>query len=292
MAVGYQSDVGQIKRVVIKHAKDAFISDENVERQWRALHYRGKPDLNEAIRESDRLVALLEEFRIEIHFLPADETVTLDSLYARDASIPSEKGMILCNMGKPARRNEPAAQKRMFRSVGIPICGAVTGEGHVESGDAVWIDSRTLAVGRGYRTNDEGIRQLGGLLGNCIDELIVVPLPHWRGPDDVFHLMSVISPIDRDLALVYSPLLPVPFREALVSRGIRLIEVPDAEFETMGCNVLAAAPRKCIMLTGNPQTKAQLEDAGAEVSVFEGKEICFMGAGGPTCLTRPILREV
>ena len=190
------------------------------------------------------------------------------------------------------RQTEPGAQEAFFQSLGIPVHGAVTGEGRVEGGDVIWIDQRTLAVGRGYRTNDEGIRQLGELLGECIDELIVVPLPHWRGPGDVFHLMSMISPIDHDLALVYSSLLPVPFREALLSRGIELVEVPDAEYGSMACNVLAVAPRKCIMLAGNPVTKARLEDAGAEVSVFEGEEICFKGAGGPTCLTRPILRDV
>lgn len=292
MAVGYQSDVGTIKRLVIKHVRDAFVNDQTVERQWRRLNYRGRPDLVEAVREYDRFVSFLEGFGIELHVLPADEKVGLDSLYVRDASIACEKGMILCNMGKSARSTEPDAQARVFRSLGIPICGRVVGEGCVEGGDVVWLDQRTLAVGRGYRTNDEGIRQLKELLGDCVDELIVVPLPHWRGPDDVFHLMSTISPIDHDLALVYSPLMPVPFRETLLSRGIKLVEVPDAEFETMGCNVLTVAPRKCIMLAGNPRTRTRLEDAGAEVSVFEGKEICFKGAGGPTCLTRPVLREV
>ena len=156
----------------------------------------------------------------------------------------------------------------------------------------IWIGERTIAVGRGYRTNDEGIRQLRELLTDCIDELIVVPLPHWRGPNDVFHLMSIISPIDHDLALIYSPLMPVPFRETLLSRGVELVEVPDSELDTMGGNVLAVAARKCIMLAGNPQTRARLEQAGAEVHEFEGNEICRKGRGGPTCLTRPILRTV
>ena len=128
-------------------------------------------------------------------------------------------------------------------------------------------------------------------MGDCINEMIIVPLPHWRGPNDVFHLMSFLSPIDTDLALVYSPLMPVPFREALLSRSIELIEVPDSEFETLGCNVLAVAPRRCIMLEGNPQTRARLEKAGVEVFEFQGKEISIKGGGGPTCLTRPILRR-
>jgi N-dimethylarginine dimethylaminohydrolase len=173
----------------------------------------------------------------------------------------------------------------------IPIIGAISGDGQVEGGDVVWIDRRTLAVGRGYRTNDEGIRQLRTLLGGCIDELIVVPLPHWRGPGDVFHLMSIISPIDHNLALVYSPLLAVPFRETLLERGYELVEVPDSEFESMGCNVLALALRKCIVLAGNPQTKSRLEQAGVEICEYEGLEISLKGGGGPTCLTRPIVRS-
>lgn len=292
MTIGYQSDVAQIKQVVIKHAKDAFISDEAIDRQWRELHYVERPDLSRAVAEYDRFVELLTGFDIDIRFLPRNESTGLDSLYPRDASIPCNKGMILCNMGKPARRNEPGAQESAFRAMSIPIHGAITGQGRVEGGDVAWIDEHTLAVGRGYRTNDEGIRQLRELLNGCIVELIVVPLPHWHGPTDVFHLMSILSPIDRDLALVYSPLMPVPFREALLSRGIELVEVPESEFETMACNVLTVAPRKCVMLAGNGQTRARLEEVGVEVHEFEGRQISATGAGGPTCLTRPILREM
>jgi N-dimethylarginine dimethylaminohydrolase len=290
MVIGCQSDVGRIKRLLLKHVKDAFVSEEAIDRQWRALGYGGRPDLTGAVAEYDRLVALLESFGIELHFLPED-ACGLDSLYVRDASIVCDRGVILCNMGKDGRRDEPAAQEGAFRKLGIPVHGAITGEGRLEGGDVVWLDERTLVVGRGYRTNDEGIRQLRVLLDGCIDELIVVALPHWRGPADVFHLMSILSPIDRDLALVYSPLMPVPFREALLTRGIELVEVPEREFETMGCNVLAVAPRTCVMLAGNPQTRSRLVAAGADVHTFEGKEICAKGAGGPTCLTRPILRE-
>lgn len=292
MMIGCQSDVAPIQQMVIKHAKDAFISDEAIDRQWRELNYSRRPDLSEALAEYDRFVELLTGFDIDVHFLPSDESTGLDSLYPRDASIPCNKGMILCNMGKPARRSEPAAQESAFRAMGIPIHGAITGQGRVEGGDVAWIDEGTLVVGRGYRTNDEGIRQLGQLLGDCIAELIVVPLPHWHGPTDVFHLMSILSPIDRDLALVYSPLMPVPFREALLSRGIELVEVPESEFETMACNVLTVAPRKCVMLAGNGRTRTRLEEVGVEVHEFEGYEISAKGAGGPTCLTRPILREM
>ncbi len=286
----FQSEIGAIKQLLLKHARDAFVSDDAIARQWRQLNYTSPPDFSRAVDEYDRFVEILKSFDIEIHFLPQTDTVGLDSIYVRDAAILCDKGAILCSMGKAARRSEPAALEPAFRSLGIPIHGAITGEGRLEGGDVVWLGERTLAVGRGYRSNDEGIRQLRELLGDCIDELIVVPLPHWRGPGDVFHLMSIISPIDLDLALVYSPLMPVQFRETLLARGFELIEVPDSEFETIGCNVLTVAPRKCVMLAGNPQTRSLLEAAGVEVVDYEGKEISVKGAGGPTCLTRPLGR--
>ena len=193
-------------------------------------------------------------------------------------------------MGKRLRREEPAAQKAELRRLGIPIVGEIIEPGSLEGGDVVWLDDRTIAVGRGYRTNEEGILQLRALLADSIDELIVVPLPHWRGAGDVLHLMSLISPVDRDLAVVYSPLLPVPFRETLIESGYRLVEVPDEEFDTMGTNVLALGPRECVMIGGNPQTRAALEAAGARVTEYAGHEISVKGAGGPTCLTRPLIR--
>lgn len=149
-----------------------------------------------------------------------------------------------------------------------------------------------FSIAEGYRTNAEGIEQLRNLMGDCIDELLVVPSPHWKGPGDVFHLMSTLSPIDDDLCLVYSPLITVPFRNRLLDMGKTLIEVPEHEFDTMGCNVLAVGPRQCIMLEGNPVTRQRLENAGAEVHVYVGEEISLKGCGGPTCLTRPVLREV
>ena len=227
MTLGYQSDVGAIKSLMIKHPRDAFVNDEHIASQWERLNYRAPPDFARAVDEYDRFVALLRGLGIDPHFLPADAEVGLDSLYTRDASIVCDRGVILCSMGKPERRNEPKAQEAVSRAMGVPVCGAITGDGRLEGGDFVWLDGRTAAIGWGYRSNDEGIRQLRKLLGDCVDELIVVPLPHWHGPNDVFHLMSIISPIDHDLALVYSPLLPVPFREALFDRGIKLIEVPS-----------------------------------------------------------------
>lgn len=279
-----------IKSMVLKHPRDAFVGGENIDRQWRDLNYSGRPDFEGALEEYDRFAGLLEGFDIELHFLQQDETAGLDSLYARDAAVICEKGVILCNMGKPRRNPEPGLQGALYRKIGIPIHGRITGSGRLEGGDVVWIDDHTLAVGRGYRTNEEGIRQLRELLKGLIRELIVVHLPHWHGPDDVFHLMSIFSPLDHGLALVFSPLMPVALREALLKRNMELVEVPEQEFETMGCNVLAVAPRKCIALEGNPSTRNRLEKAGVEVHEIRGNEICTKGAGGPTCLTRPLLR--
>ncbi len=153
----------------------------------------------------------------------------------------------------------------------------------------MWFDDRTVAVGRGLRTNDEGIRQFRTLVGTDVD-VLVVPLPYYHGPDDVFHLMSIVSPIDRDLAVVYSPLMPVPFREWLQARGIDFVEVPDEEFASMGANVLAIGARRCVMVAGNPRTRSRLEQAGAEALEYDGREISLKGGGGPTCLTRPFAR--
>ncbi len=289
--VGGQSEVGKLRRVAVKHARDAFGDAAAVERQWRDLRYLARPDVTAATPEYERFLALLDAAGVETLHLPFDDTVGLDSLYPRDASIVCNRGVILCNMGKPQRRTEPAVQEAAFRAAGIPIRGRITGDGTVEGGDVCWIDERTLAVGRGYRTNEAGIRQLRDLVRDCVDEVIVVPLPHWHGPEDVFHLMSIVSPIDRDLFLVYAPLLPVPFREALTSRRIALVEVPDAEFDTLGCNVLAVAPRDVLMIAGNPETRARLERTGVTVREFAGREICLKGGGGPTCLTRPLMRD-
>ena len=289
--IGGQSDVGKLRRVAVKHARDAFGDAVAVDRQWRNLRYLARPDVTAAWAEYEHFLALLEAAGIDTLRLPPDDTVGLDSLYARDVSIVCDRGVILCNMGKPQRRTEPAAQEAAFRAAGIPIWGRITGDGTVEGGDVCWIDERTLAVGRGYRTNDAGIRQLRELVRGCVDEVVVVPLPHWRGPEDVFHLMSIVSPVDRDLFLVYAPLMPVPFREALMSRGIELVEVAEPEFETLGCNVLALAPREVLMVTGNRETRARLERAGVTVREFAGREICLKGGGGPTCLTRPLTRD-
>jgi N-dimethylarginine dimethylaminohydrolase len=286
------SEVGTLRSVIVKHARDAFVGMSAITSEWRALNFTAPPDFARAVAEYDRFLDLIRRPATDVRMLPCTDEVGIDSIYVRDASVVCDRGVILCRMGKAARETEPAAQDVALRALGHPVLGSIQPPGRLEGGDVVWLDRRTAAVGRGYRTNDAGIRQLRTLLGDAIDDLIVVPLPHWRGPGDVFHLMSIISPVDSHLAVVYSPLLPVPFRERLLDRGFELVEVPDEEFETMAANVLALAPRECVMLAGNPRTRALLERAGARVFEYEGREISLKGGGGPTCLTRPLAREV
>lgn len=284
------NEYGHLESVSVKHVRDAFVDERTIATQWRALNYTAPPDLARAIDEHDRFIDLLTTAGAAVELLPRDPETTLDSIYVRDASIVSPAGLILCAMGKEARRTEPEAQRRALDAIEMPIAGRIEAPGRLEGGDLIWLDARTLAVGRGYRTNADGVRQLRARIGSDV-EVIEVPLPHWRGPDDVMHLMSLISPVARDLAVVYSRLLPVTFRECLLERGLKLVEVPDEEFDTMATNVLALAPRRCLMLSGNPLTRRALERAGCEVLEYEGTEISVKGAGGPTCLTRPLRRQ-
>ncbi len=286
-----QSEVGNITRLVVKHARDAFQSEKVIAAEWQALNFTAAPEFTRAIGQYEAFLALLRGNDCEITFLPPAGGAGMDSIYVRDAAVVCDRGVILCRMGKALRAGEPAAQETAFRALGLTILGSIQPPGKLEGGDVAWLDQRTLAVGRGYRTNDSGIEQLRDFLGDNIDELITVPLPHWRGAGDVFHLMSILSPVDHDLAVVYSPLMPVPFREQLLARGLALVEVPAEEFESMGANVLALGPRRCLMVAGNPLTRAGLEASGATVHDYEGSEISCKGGGGPTCLTRPLQRQ-
>jgi N-dimethylarginine dimethylaminohydrolase len=281
---------GRLARVLVKHARDAFVSEALIASQWKRLNFSAPPDLSRALGEYERFLEIIASIGADIVCLPRDGSVTLDSIYTRDASIVSTKGVILASMGKLSRANEPHVQGEELRRHGYTIAGAIASPGRFEGGDFIWLDDKTVVVGQGARTNPEGIGQLTALLTGSFDELIVVPLPDCPGRHDVMHLMSLISPVDRDLAVVYSRLLPDTFRQTLLNRGYRLVDVPDEEYETMGTNVLALSPRECVMLDGNPKTRASLEKAGATVHVYEGKEISLKGGGGPTCLTRPLAR--
>jgi N-dimethylarginine dimethylaminohydrolase len=283
------NEYSPLKRVALRHAREALRGRAAIEREWRTLGYPEAPDFEQAVAESERFAEILAEAGAELVLLDGAEGLTIDSIYVRDASLVAPGGTILCNPGKAARVPEAAAAGRLLAAAGETVLGGIEGAGLIEGGDLVWFDERTCAVALCYRTNAEGIAQLRALLGPEV-EVIAVPLPHYKGPGDVFHLMSILSPLDRDLALVYSPLMPVPFRQWLLERGMTLVEVPDEEFETMGCNVLALGPRQCLMLEGNPQTRRRLEAAGCAVRTYEGNETSLKGAGGPTCLTRPLAR--
>jgi N-dimethylarginine dimethylaminohydrolase len=291
MAINAQSETLPIRTLLLKHPRQAWRSQVNIGEQWRALRYAGEPDFARAVDEYDGFVEILRRSVPEILFLPEDGRTGLDSIYVRDAALVTEHGIILCRMGKELRKGEPEAIGDFAKAAGWPVLGAIYDPGTIEGGDIVWLDEQTLAVGHGYRTNAEGISQLREMTANFVREVVEVPLPHWDGPGDVLHLMSMLSPVDTGKLLVYSRLLPVPFRRWLLDMGFELFEVPEAEYSTMGCNVLAMAPGKCIALAGNPQTLDVLAKAGVEVWTFEGREICAKGAGGPTCLTRPLLRS-
>ena len=285
------SEFGKLKTVFIKKASEAFIDDAHVDTYWAPLNFLGKPNMTDVLKEYSAFEKIFIDQGVDVHYFPQDDSVNMDSIYCRDAAIATHKGMIICNMGKEGRKNEPAAEQRAFELNNIPLLGVIQAPGTLEGGDVAWLDEHTLAVGHTYRTNKEGIRQLISLLEPIGVEVIVAEMPHYKGPSDVFHLMSVLSPVDSNLAVVYSALIPIVFRNELIARGFELVEVPEAEFDSMGCNVLAIAPRTCLMVKGNPITKSRLEAAGCKVIEYEGAEISVKGGGGPTCLTRPVSRS-
>ena len=276
--------------VYIKTVTEAFINEYKLKTEWKELNYLSKPDLLASKIEYIAFEKILKSQEVDIKYFPKDIQLSLDSVYCRDASIATDYGMIICTMGKEGRILEPEAQRETFLNNDIAILGTIQAPGTLEGGDVAWLNEKTLAVGHTYRTNLEGIRQLKALLAPNGVEVILADLPHYRGVEDVFHLMSILSPVDKDLAVVYSPLMPVRFRNQLIDLGYKLIEVPEDEFESIGCNVLALGPRKCVMVEGNPLTKAALEKAGCEVITYIGQEISVKGGGGPTCLTRPLQR--
>lgn len=276
--------------VLIKPVKHAFVSCNKLEREWQELNYLSLPDFKNATEEFNVFENKLKSYNINVDYFPLSESLSIDSIYCRDASIGTDFGMIICNMGKAGRALEPMSHEQFFKDNKIKILGKIEAPGTLEGGDVAWLDKYTLAVGHTYRTNEDGIRQLKELLEPRGISVIVVDLPHYKGKQDVFHLMSILSPVDINLAVVYSPLMPIKFRNELLRRGFELIEVPEEEFESMGCNVLAVGPRHCVMVDGNDITKERMEAAGCIVETYRGNDISVKGGGGPTCLTRPLLR--
>ena len=276
---GCQSMIAPLRRVLVRRPGGA--------EGWREYGWRSEPDPARLAREHEAFCAALEESGAEVIVAGADGA-NPDAVYVYDPVIVANAGAVLLRPGKEGRRGEPAALEAHLAAAGVPVAARLAAPALAEGGDTVWLDERTLLVGIGYRTNRAGVDALAAALPDV--DVVAFDLPHWHGPGEVLHLMSLLSPLDRDLAVVYLPLMPVRLVELLADRGVWLIEVPDDEFETMGPNVLALAPRVALALEGNDETRRRMERAGVDVRVYSGDELSRKGDGGPTCLTRPLLR--
>jgi N-dimethylarginine dimethylaminohydrolase len=243
-------------------------------------------DLGRARHEHDGLVETLQRLGVTVDILAA-ETDDPDLVYTFDPLLVSDRGAIPLRPGKPNRSDEPGILEAWTTAAGIPTAGRILGPGSVEGGDTFWLRPDLLCIGRTLRTNDAGARQLGAIVGG---DVRIFDVPYWRGPGELVHLLSVISPVADDLAVVFLPLMPVGLWGLLRELGIRLIEVPEDEYPTLGCNVLAVRPGVVIVADGNPLTRRRLAAGGCEVHAIPLGEIGENGSGGPTCLTRPILR--
>ncbi len=285
-AYGGHSMVDPLRRVLVRRPDEAFQVDDP--EPW---HYAARPDLAAARREHDALVDLLRGAGAEVVYHDAPLPGRADAIYVFDPVLVTDAGAVALRMGKALRRGEEAALAARLEALGVPLFFALEGEARAEGGDLLWLDPKTLAAGRGFRTDDAGVGQLRRGLAPLGVEVLAFDLPCHAGPEACLHLLSLVSLVDRDLAVVYPPLLPVAFFQLLERRGVRLVEVPEAEFATLGANVLALAPRRCLMLEGNPVTRKRLEQAGCEVATYRGEEISLKAEGGPTCLTRPLLRR-
>jgi N-dimethylarginine dimethylaminohydrolase len=284
------SMVGTLRKVLVCSPESAgWDSPERLEKS-ASLGFPRPPDFSLAQKQHQALCRLLEESGAELLSLPTSPDLTLDAVYAHDASLATDFGVILMYPGKPNRISEATRQAEYFQSLGMPILGAVTPPAKSEAGDIVWIDEKTLLVGNGYRTNADGIAQIRRLLALHGVEALSAPLPYGPGPSACLHLMSLISLLDETTALVDLPWLAVETVELLRSRGYRFVEIDPSERDTLACNVLSLGKRRLIAIEENAKTNQRLRDAGFDVRTFPGSEICINGAGGPTCLTRPLLR--
>lgn len=256
----------------------------------RDLGFPRPPNFDLALQQHGAVCDILGRAGAEVFELPGSSDLTLDAVYAHDSSLPTDFGIILMNPGKRNRVPEAARHGEFCATLGIPVLGEIRSPGTTEAGDMVWIDDHTLLVGHGYRTNAAGIAQMGSLLRPHGVEVLTAPLPHGAGPSECLHLMSLISLLDEKTALVDLPWLAVETVELLKRRGYRFIEIDAAERNTLACNVLSLGQRRLVAIAENKNTNQRLRDAGFDVFTFPGSEICINGAGGPTCLTRPLLR--
>jgi dimethylargininase len=284
---GAQGMVGRLRRVMMRRPGEAMAAADPV-----AWHYTGAIDVEEARRAHDAFADALRAWDVEVLYHDEPLPEHSDSVFVFDPVLVTDRGTLVLSMGKERRRGEEEPLARCLQDRGVPVLGRLEGDARVEGGDTLWLDHDTLAVGRGFRTNAEGVRQLRGLLGPLGVTVVDYDLPYFTGPEACLHLLSLVSPVDVDLAVAYPPLMPTAFWAELRRRGIRLLEVPEVEFtRTQATNVLTVAPRKCIMLDENPVTQHLLEMADCEVVTFPGAPLSFKAEGGPTCLTRPVLRD-
>ncbi len=256
---------------------------------WRDYAWRAAPDAGVALAEHAALRDLLREAGAEVVVGSTPVDGDPDAIYVYDPTLITDRGAILLRPGKPGRRREPEAAAADLEACGVPVLARLTEPATADCGDMFWLDPSTLLVGLGYRTNRAAVDALASILGADV-EVVAVDLPHYHGPGECLHLMSFISPLAPDLAVAYLPMMPVRLVQLLGDRGVSIVEVPDDEFDTMGPNVLALAPRVALALEGNPTTRRRMEEAGVEVRTYAGVEISRKGDGGPTCLTKPLLR--
>jgi dimethylargininase len=279
---GGQTLVAPLRRVLVRAPDPTALA------RWRGFGWLAEPDPAIAAEQHEALCELLRAAGAEVVYAGSDVGEDPDSVYVFDPMIVSDRGALLLRPGKEGRRGEPVAMAEDLRALDVPVAFEMEEPATAEGGDTMWLDERTLLVGRSYRTNDAGIRALREALPGV--EVLAFDLPRLRGPDACLHLLSLLSPLDDDLVVAYPLLMPIRLLELFAERGIAVVEVPEEEFDSLGPNVLALAPRVAVTLEGNPETRRRMESAGVDVSVFEGSEIAHKGEGGPTCLTRPLLR--
>ncbi len=282
-AFGGQTLVEPRRRVLVRPPRAADLD------RWRAFGWLGEPDAGLASKQHEALCELLRSSGARVELAEVEVPGDPDAIYVFDPAIVTHAGAIVLRPGKEARGPESAAIAAEMRRLGVPVAFEMGAPATAEGGDTMWLDERTLLVGRSFRTNDAGVMALRAALPGV--EVLAFDVPNRHGPDACLHLLSLLSPLDRDLVVAYVPLLPVRLVELLADRGIEIVAVPDEEFDTLGPNVLALAPRVALAVDGNPETRRRMERAGVEVLVYEGSEISRKGEGGPTCLTRPLLRR-
>ena len=285
------SMVGALDRVMVCSPRTAGWNQPDRAAHWQQLGFHHAPDLAQAQTQHEALCRELKSAGAEIVELPAAPDLSLDAVYAHDASLPTDYGLIVMRPGKPNRVAEGPRHASFCETLDIPTLRAITPPGTTEAGDILWLDSETLLVGRGYRTNAPGIQQMRDLLSPKRVEVLSAPLPYGPGPSACLHLMSLISLLDDHTALVDLPLLAVETVELLKSRGFNFIEIDYTERNTLACNVLSLGNNHLLALEENSKTNARLRQAGFDLRTFPGSEICINGSGGPTCLTRPLLRQ-